>query len=575
MTTRKRRATMRAAFVLLALLPAEVRAQHGATAPTGPMREYTTAPITASEATAWRADLAALAEFVRTGHGEFDWRTPAARFDAAVTALHDSIPTLPAHRIVVGFARLHAMIGDGHTSLPLWFAQGVDFHILPYRLGVYEEGVFVEAADRSLERIVGARVTAIGGVPIAQAIARVAPLVSRDNDNFIAVVAPHLLNRIEVLHAVGLARALDDAELTVEIEGREVRQTVRPLAERRAQAYGVPFLAQYTHDWVDARDGVADSVPLHQRDFDQVYGWRYLPEQDLLYIKLDQVQNRDDGPSAFAVFREALAFAREHTPARTVIDVRNNTGGEGGILPPIMREIVRTHEVDEPGRLFVVIGKRTFSAAQWMTAWLEAFTTATIVGEPSSARYNGYAGHVSATLPHSGIGVNASPDYYQMSWIPDDERQQATPRLAAVPTFADYRAGRDAALEAIVAWSPGALTRAVESAVAAGDTARALAAVRAEMAHPRNRFGAALAPELNALGYRLLRDGRADDAIAVFQVNVRAHPRYANGFDSLGEALAGANRREEAIAAFRRALEIQPDFRSPRDWLHRLGASAR
>ena len=77
------------------------------------------------------------------------------------------------------------------------------------------------------------------------------------------------------------------------------------------------------------------------------------------------------------------------------------------------------------------------------------------------------------------------------------------------------------------------------------------------------------------MGYRLLHEGRADEAIVVFRLNVDAHPEYANGFDSLGEALAGAGRRDEAIAAFRRALALQPDFDSARAWLERLGAGAR
>ena len=568
------RATSRALIVIAGLCAAApLAAQHGAVS-TGPMRDYSTSPIGAGEVADWRADLQTLAGFVRSHHGDYDWRIPAQTFDAAVSALNDSIPALPAHRIVVGFARLLALIGDGHSSLPLYFASGVDFHVLPYRIGMYEDGTFIEAADRSLADIVGGRVTAIGGMPLAQAVARVTPLLSRDNDNFIAATAPHLLNRMEVLHAVGLARGLDGVELTVEKDGRTIRRTVQPLAERRPHPYGVPFLVQLTHDWVDARDGL-DSVPLYQRDFERIYGWRYLPQQDLLYIKYDQVQNAEEGPSAFAVFREALAFARENTPARTVIDLRNNTGGEGGLLPPILREIVRTREVDEPGRLYVIIGRRTFSAAQWLTANLEQFTTAVTVGEPSSARYNGYAGHVSTTLPHSHIAVNVSPHYYQMSWVPDDERQQATPRLAAVPTFADYVAGRDPAIEMIIGWSPGRLAHDVSAAIDAGDTARALAVVRAEQAQPRNRFSNAVAADVNALGYRLLREGRTDDAIAVFQVNVRAHPDYANGFDSLGEALAGAGRREEAIAAFRRAVMLDPGFDSARAWLERLGASAR
>ncbi|MGH7608145.1 MAG: hypothetical protein ACREME_12490, partial [Gemmatimonadales bacterium] len=71
--------------------------------------------------------------------------------------------------------------------------------MVPYRLGIYEDGMYVEAADRAYADLVGGQLVAIGGVSAPDALARVVPLISRDNDNWIAAVGPNLLNRIEVL----------------------------------------------------------------------------------------------------------------------------------------------------------------------------------------------------------------------------------------------------------------------------------------------------------------------------------------------------------------------------------------
>lgn len=564
----------RTRVLLLALLsaglaPRILMAQHAEGAAPPPARSYSTAAIPSSEVGAWRQDLQALVAGIQRIHPDPYHRTKKAVFDRAVSALADSIPRLPAHRIIVGFGRLVAMIGDGHTSLALYFAPGVAFHVLPYRLGIYEDGVYVEAADRSVADLVGGRVLAIGGVPVEQALARVTPLISRDNDNWIPAVAPSLLNRIEVLHALGLAPDLRGATLTVEKGGRAMRRLVPPLTEPQPAHFGLPFLPRLTQDWVDVRDTVSAPVPLYQQRYDDLYWWTYLPEQDLLYIKWDQVQNRAEGPSALDTFRDAMRFARERKPARTVIDIRNNTGGEGGLLPPVVREVVRTREVDEPGRLFLVIGRRTFSAGQMMTGMMQRLTTAVVVGEPSSAFYNGYAGHEMMSLPNSGISVAVSPDYYQMGDFPRDSRQQATPQLAAVPTFADYSANRDPALLAILAWRPGQLGQDVLAALGRGDTTRAAALVHEYDARPANRFRDAT-PELNAVAYGLLREGRVAEAVSVFELNVRTHPRYANGWDSLGEAYVRAGRRDDAVRAFRQALAIQPGFAPSVAWLRRL-----
>lgn len=539
-----------------------------------PPRAYGEQPVTDIEARAWRDDLRALVTALERIHPEPYHHVSEERFMAAVAELDASIPRLADHEILVSFARLLALVGDGHTSLPLYLAGGVDFRVLPYRLGVYEDGIWVEGADRAYEDLVGGRVVAFGGVPTDDALDRVTPLISRDNDHWISAIAPFLLNRIEVLHALDVASDLTGVELTVEVGGETVTQRIAPLPEPRAERHGLSFLPEYTGDWVDARAVAENPVPLYQRRFDELYWWEYLPDVDLLYVKWDQTQNRNAGPSALEKFQEAMEFARRQRPARTVVDLRNNTGGEGTLARPIVREIVRTREVDEDGRLFVVIGRRTFSAAQMMTSWLEQFSAATLVGEPSSARYNGYAGHEPARLPNSGVTVMISDAYYQMGTTPRDLRQQATPRIAAVPTFEDYRTNRDPALAAILGWEPDAFARDLLTALDDADPLRAEEVARAWAADPVNRF---VTPDgaLNALGYLWLREGRTEPAVAVFELNTRLHPDYANGWDSLGEVYVGAGRRDEAAAAFRRALSIEPNLASSRAWLHRLGAESR
>ena len=77
--------------------------------------------------------------------------------------------------------------------------------------------------------------------------------------------------------------------------------------------------------------------------------------------------------------------------------------------------------------------------------------------------------------------------------------------------------------------------------------------------------------EVNRLGYRLLAEGAVDRAVTTFAINTRVYPRSANTWDSLGEALLAAGRRDEAIAAYRRAVALDPEFGSSVEALRRLG----
>lgn len=62
--------------------------------------------------------------------------------------------------------------------------------------------------------------------------------------------------------------------------------------------------------------------------------------------------------------------------------------------------------------------------------------------------------------------------------------------------------------------------------------------------------------ELNLLGYRLLRDKRYDDAVAILRLNVEMFPLSANAYDSLAEAYMRKGDTSEAKKQYMRALSM-------------------
>jgi CubicO group peptidase (beta-lactamase class C family) len=81
-------------------------------------------------------------------------------------------------------------------------------------------------------------------------------------------------------------------------------------------------------------------------------------------------------------------------------------------------------------------------------------------------------------------------------------------------------------------------------------------------------------PELNILGYTLLRNGRTADAVEVFKLNVEMFPQSGNVYDSLGEAYAAAGNRELALTNYRKSLELDPKNTNAREAIERLEQSA-
>lgn len=75
---------------------------------------------------------------------------------------------------------------------------------------------------------------------------------------------------------------------------------------------------------------------------------------------------------------------------------------------------------------------------------------------------------------------------------------------------------------------------------------------------------------LNALGYRLLRAEKLDEAVALFRLNVEFYPEAYNTYDSLGEAYMVRGEAELAITNYENSLELNPDNANAEEMLKNL-----
>jgi superkiller protein 3 len=69
------------------------------------------------------------------------------------------------------------------------------------------------------------------------------------------------------------------------------------------------------------------------------------------------------------------------------------------------------------------------------------------------------------------------------------------------------------------------------------------------------------------VGNVLNRLGRHDEAIAVYRRAIELDPKYVRAYISLGNTLKTQGKLDEAIACFRKAIELKPDFDSVHNFL--------
>lgn len=517
-------------------------------------------PVTPAEAARWREDLRYLASEMPRRHRNLFHTMSRAEFGRAVRRLDARIPALRRHEIILELARLAARVGDGHTNVAPARDPKIGFHALPLRLYLFSDGLWIRAADSAHAGLVGSRVVRLGRATVEEAVAAVRPLIGRDNEMGVTFAAPYLLVMPEVLHGVGLIDGLERVPLVVERDGRRETVTLAPAGPAPLLARDTDRSWEVPEGWVDAR-GAREGWPLWLRQPGNKFWFEYLAGRRALYVQVNEVGDKPGetvarfADSLFAFAAHPGAHPGAHPVDRLVLDLRLNGGGNGELNRPLVLGVVRAESLDVRGRLFVLIGRRTFSAAQFLVTELEHWAEPIFVGEPTASRGNHYGDSYRITLPNSGVTVRVSTLYWQLA-DPRDARPWTPPEVATDLTFDDYRRNRDPALEGALAWaaerSPAERVRA---ALDRGGPAAADSALQAYAADPRHRY-VDTEPPLNGLGYELLQAGRTADALAVFTLNAAAHPRSANVHDSRGEALAIAGDTASAIREYEAARRL-------------------
>jgi hypothetical protein len=504
----------------------------------------------------WQADLEFLADRMVKQHPNIFRRVKKEDFDAEVKALNGRIPLLSEDEILVGFMKVVAMVRDGHTGLypRAYFRSG----IYPVRFYLYSDGLFIQKTAPEYAELAGARVIRIGKLSAEEALKRAGMLAFSDNEMGAKDLAPLFLSIPELSVGLKIGDDKQNLRLVVESGGKERAVQVR-------SSLSLPELLQTPANWVDSAS--VSGRPLYLKHPDDIYWFEYQKDRKLLYVQHNEIGNKPDEPVA-AFYKRVMEFATANPVEKIVIDLRNNGGGNNGLNRPVVIGLVKS-KLDERGRLFVITGRRTFSAAQNFVNELEKYTNAIFVGEPTAGHPNHYGDNRPIALPNSKLEVRVSTLYWQ-DMDPRDNRPWTAPEIAAEVSSADYRESRDPALQAVMDYAPGSSFQDLLNAAAgAKDLTGFAAKYRAFKSDPSHRFIETEAV-LNRFGYTLLAQKRNTDALEIFKLNAESYPNSANVYDSLGDGYQAVGNKEEAIKSYEKAVAIDPNYASSLEQLRKL-----
>ncbi|WP_203295088.1 hypothetical protein [Maricaulis parjimensis] len=403
------------------------------------------------DADAWRADADALVSVLEAEHENPFFHTPETEFRAAVEAYKAGVPEMDRAERIAGLAHILALVGDGHSWMPMHalpfdgLPPGPGFHSLPVRFELFDDGLYIVGATGEWAGLAGARVTAIGHVDTAQAVARTMDLLPTDAVNLSREFVAEWLMQAELLTALDLALNADNISLTVEQDGHSHTVVMQPL----------PGDAVY--DWIFSMDTGPAGADNWVTAAQQVPAWRIpvsepfavRPMEDALYLRIDQIQNGSQMSYADAA-RSAVEAAELMEHPALILDLRRCLGGDGSLNDEFMAALSASEALMQEGRLQVLTSRQTHSAAVMLVSDLEQQTPARFYGQATADRPNHHGETNIFVTPNSLLPVIHASEYYQTS-TPDDDRPFVTPDVVIPYLFSDYQAGTDPVLAAALA----------------------------------------------------------------------------------------------------------------------------
>ncbi len=374
----------------------------------------------------WRQDLDFFANEIATKHREPFHFISKAEYDQAVSDLRQRIPSMKDYEVVAGLQHLAALIGDGHTFLD---TSGL-YQRFPLEAFWFGNDLRVIRAAPEYREALGSRIVSIGSVSIEEAQKRMQRFIPQaENQWYVLNSSATQLMSVEPLASAGILSVPGSADFTFEDDsGRRFEMRIRAVPAGASRSGEVAI----------------EPVPLPFQHPEDALWFAYLADSKTVYVNFRSYRDLETQSARL------WEYIGRHPVRRLIIDMRWNQGGnftKG--RDHLIYKLIFMPALNRAGHLFVITGRGAFSAGMTNITDFRRETEAILVGEPTGARPNGYQENHMFTLPLSKLRVSCSMLKYRFQ--PDSESETVMPDQRIDPDWALFKAGKDAALEWILA----------------------------------------------------------------------------------------------------------------------------
>ena len=390
--------------------------------------------ITRNEA--WTRDIGYLEKRINELHYSPNHAISKGDFSKKIQDIKASVASLSDEEIVVELIKVVGSLGNGHNLIIPTSPKKGALKKLPVQFYQFNDGIFIVDAEEDLKQWIGYKVELIENTPIEEALKKTNAVNARDNDMQSLWLGPYYLGIPDVLKDFGIIKDTEEATITLsDVRGKSQKVKMKPISWSFT---GFPKLPKLKDN----------EQPLFLSKTDDPYWYKKFPENDAIYVQFNVVSEKEE--QSLKDFNiELRNQITQNNTQHLILDLRHNHGGNGSILPPMLKTIINFEVMNPDGDVFVLMGRETFSAAQNLLTDITKYTNAILVGEPSGSKPNhiGEAGWFK--LPYSGLMGLISTQFHQTS-KEEDHRKWIAPHIPVGLSSTDYFTGKDKAMNTVM-----------------------------------------------------------------------------------------------------------------------------
>ena len=346
---------------------------------------------------------------------------PKDSFYNGIAALKANAPLWDADQMLAQWMILNARLQDEHMRI---FYTGRD--VFPFDCYWFSEGIYITRTTENNMQYLWSKITAVNHIPIADVAKKIRQLLPDTNAAALKYFLPQYIFDPFVIHGLGIAPSRKDITYTVTTQNGKTIELHPQAEDRRTLQLHKGF----------------DSKHLLRYEKNLPYWHEYVSAGNYIYFQYNTCRSNKKQP--FSKEEKALLKAIDKCqPQRIIIDLRNNGGGYPHMIGHVIDYIKRS-KLNRPGGIYVLTGRRTFSAAVINSIQLRHETYARIVGEGTSGSTAFYGSVETFRLPNTHLDVMYANDY----WVSEEKYDGSLRPDVLIPeTFEDYSHEKDAALE--------------------------------------------------------------------------------------------------------------------------------